>query len=169
MIISAIVATSRNLVIGRNNQIPWYLSADLKYFKKTTLNHHVIMGRKSFASIGRPLPKRTNVVITRDLFFTATGCLIAHSIEEALELAYANGEEEAFIIGGAQIYEATQDLWDRLYLTEIDIVIDDGDAFFPQIDYSQWELVSEEPHEPDEKNELAYNFKVWDRKIDPNL
>lgn len=162
MIVSAIVATAKNRVIGKDNNIPWYLSADLKYFKRTTLNHHIIMGRKSFQSIGRPLPKRTNVVVTRDPFFVASNCLIASSIEEALNLAYDNGETEAFIIGGGQIYKQSMPLWDKLYLTEVDLEIE-GDVFFPEINKQEWQLISSEPHQADEKNEYDYTFKVFER------
>lgn len=162
MIVSAIVATAKNRVIGKDNNIPWYLSADLKYFKRTTLNHHIIMGRKSFQSIGRPLPKRTNVVVTRDPFFVASNCLIASSIEEALNLAYDNGETEAFIIGGGQIYKQSMPLWDKLYLTEVDLEIE-GDVFFPEINKQEWQLISSELHQADEKNEYDYTFKVFER------
>ena len=163
MIVSAIVATAKNNVIGKDNDIPWYLPADLKYFKRTTLNHHIIMGRNCYASIGRPLPKRTNVIITRDPYFIASNCLVANSIEQAFNLAYDNGEEEAFIIGGGQIYEQTLPYWDRLYLTEVDLEVN-GDVFFPKIDFEAWDLISEEPHLPDEKNEYAYTFKVFEKK-----
>ncbi len=141
MIISAIVAVARNHVIGKNGEIPWYLPADLRFFKQTTLNHHVIMGRRSFESIGRPLPKRTNIVITRDPFFVGTGCLVAHSLEEALAMARDNGETEAFIIGGGEIYRQSIHYWDRLYLTRVDATIEGGDAFFPVIDIDDWEIV----------------------------
>ena len=163
MIVSAIVATATNRVIGKDNDIPWYLPADLKYFKKTTLNHHIIMGRKSFESIGRPLPKRTNVVVTRNPYFIATNCLIARSLEQALEIALDNGEEEAFIIGGGQIYAQSQHLWDKVYLTEVDIEVA-GDVLFPALDADKWKEVSRESHQPDEKNELAYSFVVLERK-----
>ncbi len=162
MIVSAIVAVARNRVIGKDNQIPWYLPADLKYFKRTTLNHHVIMGRKSFESIGRPLPKRTNVVITRNPFFAATHVLVAHSLEEALTIAEENREEEAFIIGGAEIYQLAMPRLDRLYLTEVDLE-PEGDSFFPEIIEENWRLVSADPHEPDDRNECAYTFKVFAR------
>jgi len=162
MIISAIVAVSKNRVIGNDNQIPWYLPADLAYFKRTTLGHYIIMGRLSFLSIGRPLPKRTNVVVTRNPFFTATGCLVAHSIEEALDLAREAGETEAFIIGGGQIYRDSMDLLDRIYLTEVDVEVE-GTVYFPELQENQWKLICEEPHLPDEKNAYAYNFKVLER------
>lgn len=163
MLISAIVATAKNNVIGKDNQIPWYLPADLSYFKKTTLDHHIIMGRNSFRSIGRPLPKRTNIVVTRDPFFSADGVLVAHSMEEALGIAFDGDEEEVFIIGGGEIYRDTADLWDRLYLTEVDLDVD-GDVFFPEIDPSEWEEVWREAHQADEKNEHAYTFRVLARK-----
>jgi len=162
MIISAIVATAKNNVIGQDNNIPWYLPADLKYFKKTTLGHHIIMGRKSFISIGRPLPKRTNIVVTRDPFFIASGCIVSYSIEEAISLAKANGEEEVFIIGGGQVYEQCLPFLDRIYLTKVDLEVE-GSVHFPEIVKDDWELIKEEHHLPDEKNEHAYAFQVLER------
>lgn len=162
MILSAIVATAKNNVIGKDNDIPWYLPADLKYFKKITIGHHIIMGRKCYESIGRPLPKRTNVVVTRNPFFIATGCLIAHNVAEAVALAEANGESEVFIIGGGQIYEIAMPYIDRLYLTEVDLSVE-GDIFFPEIDENLWKLTSEEKHSADEKNEHNYTFKILER------
>jgi dihydrofolate reductase len=162
MIVSAIVATAHNNVIGKDNQIPWYLPADLKYFKKTTLNHHIIMGRNSYHSIGRPLPLRTNIIITRDPFFIAQDCLIAHSVEEALQIADDNGETEAFIIGGGIIYDISQQYWDKIYLTKVHLEVD-GEVFFPEIDPSEWTIISESHHEPDERNEHAYDFIVMER------
>ena len=163
MTISAIVAVAKNNVIGKDNDIPWYLPADLKYFKKTTLNHHIIMGRNCYESIGKPLPKRTNVVLTRNPFFIISNCYVTNSIVEALEIANNNGEEEAFIIGGAQIYEQSMDTWDKLYLTEVDLEVE-GDVIFPEINFDEWELISEEAHQADEKNEYDYTFKVFQRK-----
>lgn len=162
MLISAIVATAKNNVIGKDNQIPWYLPADLAYFKRTTLDHHIIMGRNSFHSIGRPLPKRTNIVITRDLFFQADGVLVAHSVEEALGMAYDNGETEAFIIGGGAIYLETADLWDRIYLTEVDLKVE-GDVFFPEIAPAEWRETWREAHTADAKNEWNYIFRILER------
>ena len=166
MLVSAIVATAHQGVIGKNNQIPWYLPADLAYFKRTTLGHHIIMGRNCFESIGRPLPKRTNIVVTRDPFFTATGVLVAHSVEDALGMAYDNGEEEAFIIGGGIIYRETQDLWDKVYLTEVDVEVA-GDVFFPELDMTAWRETLREGYAPDEKNEWAYTFRVLERVEEP--
>ena len=133
MIVSAIAAATENWVIGKDNEIPWYLSNDFKYFKRTTLNHHIIMGKNTFYSIGRALPKRTNIILTRQPFFAAQNCLVAHSIQEALEIAHDNGEEEVFIIGGGSIYEQSQKYWDRVYLTVVHTKIE-GDAFFPKLD-----------------------------------
>lgn len=162
MTISTIVATAQNNVIGKDNQIPWYLPADLMYFKKTTLQHTVIMGRKCFESIGRPLPKRTNIIITSNAFFMASGCLVAHSVEEALTLAEKNGETEAFIIGGGEIYAQTQHLWEKIYWTEVALEVE-GDVFFPKIDLSNWKLTFEEKHQRDDKNEHDYTFKIFEK------
>ncbi len=163
MIVSAIVAVAQNGVIGKHNQIPWYLPADMQFFKRTTLHHHVIMGRLSFLSIGRPLPKRTNIVLTRDPFFTATGCLMARNIEEALEMAFDHGETEAFIIGGGDIYTISLPYWDKLYFTEVQVE-PEGDIYFPKLNWQEWRLVSAEPHQKDDKNEYDYTFKVFERE-----
>lgn len=162
MIVSAIAAMAHRNVIGHNNQIPWYLPADLSYFKRTTLNHHILMGRNSFQGIGHPLPNRTNVVITRNAFFTADGVLVAHSIEDALGIAYDHGETEAFIIGGGVIFEEAFDLLDKIYITEVDLDVE-GDAFFPEINPTEWREVWREAHEPDAKNEHKYVFRVLER------
>lgn len=163
MIVSCIVAVAKNNVIGKDNDIPWYLPADLKYFKRTTLNHHILMGRNCYKSIGKPLPKRTNIILTRDPYFASSSCLIAHSIEDALSMAYENGEEECFIIGGGEIYNQSGKYWDRLYITEVDLEVV-GDVYFPEIIESEWKLISESPQKKDDKNEFDYNFKVYHRK-----
>ena len=162
MIVSAIVAMSQNRVIGKDNQIPWYLPADLKYFKRTTMYHHVIMGRNTFQSIGRPLPKRNNLVLSRNPYFIATGIEVVNSIEEALHTAHKRGETEAFIMGGAAIYEQSIPYWDKLYLTEVETKVE-GDAFFPELDMSLWKEISSESHLADEKNPLNYTFKVYSK------
>jgi dihydrofolate reductase len=164
MLVSAIVAMAKNRVIGFQNQIPWYIPADLKYFKKTTLNHHVIMGRNTFHSIGRPLPNRVNIIVSRDPFFIAADCLIAHTIEEALTIALDHGEEEAFIIGGGQIYDRSLSYLDRVYLTEVDLE-PQGDVFFPALNANEWKRTFQESHPADDKNEFAYKFKILDRII----
>lgn len=162
MIISCIVATARNRVIGNNNNIPWYLPADLQYFKRTTMGHTVVMGRNCYTSIGRPLPKRTNIIISRDPFFISSNCVVARNIPEALHHAHETGETEVFIIGGGQIYEQSIGLWDRLYLTEVDLDVV-GDVFFPELDFKKWELISEEVHTKDDKNPYDYTFKVFQK------
>lgn len=162
MTVSAIVAVAKNGIIGHNNQIPWYLPADLKYFKRTTLGHHVVMGRNCFESIGKPLSQRTNVIVTRNPFFAASGCLVAHSIDEALEIAQANHESEVFIIGGGEIYQQSMPYWDKLYLTEVELIAA-GEVSFPEINASEWRLVSSEKHNADEKNEFDYAFNVLER------
>jgi dihydrofolate reductase len=164
MLISAIVAISNNRVIGNDNNIPWYLPADLKYFKKRTLNHHIIMGRKTFQSIGRPLPKRSNVILTRDPFFIASNCLIAHSLEHALNIAKDNGEAEAFIIGGGQIYELAMPFVDKIYLTEVDLEVE-GSVKFPVLPEQDWKETWAEAHQADEKNEYDYVFKIFERIV----
>lgn len=163
MLISAIVAVASNQVIGADNQIPWYLPADLKYFKKVTLGHHIIMGRKNFESIGRALPGRTNVVITRNPFYIATNCVVVHSLEEALQFAADNNETEAFVIGGGDIYRQSMPLLDRLYLTRV-ACNPEGDVFFPEIAPEEWTLLSEDAQQPDERNPFPYTFQVFQRK-----
>lgn len=162
MIVSCIVAKAKNNAIGKDNQIPWYLPADLKYFKKVTSGHMIIMGRKCYESIGRPLPKRTNVIVTRNPFYISTGCVVVHSIDEALEFAFENGEEEVFIIGGGTIYDQTIDEWDKLYLTEVDIE-PEADIFFNMPDLSNWKKMSEITHKADHKNKFDYTFLVYER------
>lgn len=159
--ISIIVATSKNNVIGVNNQLPWHLPADLKYFKSLTNGHSIIMGRKTYDSIGRPLPNRENIVITRDKKFTSNDLIIKHSIEEAIE--HCNGQEEVFIIGGDTIYKQTLAIANKLYITRVDIVIENGDAFFPEINDEEWKKVSVEDYEKDEKNKFDYSFEVYER------
>lgn len=162
MKISSIVAMTKDRVIGKDNEIPWYMPADLAYFKKVTIGHAIIMGRNSFISIGRPLPKRTNIIITRDPFYVTSCCPVAHSIDEALQIANDQGEEEVFIIGGGQIFSQSVELWDKLYLTEVNAEVE-GDVFFPEIDMSKWRLISEDVRPKDEKNIYDCTFKVYER------
>ena len=156
---SIIVAVSDNGAIGQENQLPWRISADLKRFKALTMGHHLVMGRKTFESIGRPLPGRTMVVVTRGEF-AADGVIVARSLEEAWQLAAA--DEEIFVAGGAEIYRQTLSVVDRLYVTEVHATID-GDAWFPPFDRSAWREVSREDHEADEKNEYWYSFVMYER------
>lgn len=163
MIVSAIVAATENGVIGKGNEIPWYLSGDFKYFKKTTMNHHIIMGRNTYKSIGKPLPKRTNVVLTRDPFYVVQDCLMAHSIQEALELAYDNGETEAFIIGGGAVYEQAMPFLDKIYLTVVHTTLE-GDTFFPPLPTELWQETAAIFNTADEKNDFDYTFKQFVKK-----
>ncbi len=163
MIISAIYGVSDNGVIGKGNVIPWHLSADLKYFKKITMGHPVIMGRKSYLSIGKPLLGRTNIILTRDDNFKADGCIVVHTIESALDFAKESKAQEVFIIGGGEIYRQSMPYWDKLYITEIEIEAE-GDVFAPKVDWEKWQLVSAEYHAMDKKNPVNYTFKVYRRR-----
>ena len=162
MRISAIAAMSANRVIGKDNQIPWYLPADLKFFKRTTLGHHVIMGRKNYVSIGRPLPGRINILITRNPFFISSGCTITHSLEEALTVAHTAGEQEVFILGGGEVYQLALPFIERIYLTTIDLFVE-GDVYFPELNPEHWIITSEERFLPDPKNTYSFMIQVLDR------
>ena len=159
-LISIIAAVAENRAIGIHNRLPWHLPADLKYFRNKTLGHHVIMGRKNYQSIGKPLPQRTNIVITRDPGFDAPGCVVVNSIDAAL--AAAEGDPELFIIGGAGIYAQSLPFADRLYLTLVHHSFE-GDTYFPELEWAQWKEISKEYHEPDERNPYPYTFVVLDR------
>ena len=159
-LISIIAAVAENRAIGIHNRLPWHLPADLKYFRNKTLGHHVIMGRKNYQSIGKPLPQRTNIVITRDPGFDAPGCVVVNSIDAAL--AAADGDPEVFIIGGAGIYAQSLPFADRLYLTLVHHSFE-GDTYFPELEWAQWKEISKEFHEPDERNPYPYTFVVLDR------
>jgi dihydrofolate reductase len=161
MIISIVVAIANNWVIGRNNALPWNLPADMEHFRKLTSGKPVIVGQKTYESIGKPLPGRTNIIITLNKNYTANGCLIVHSIEESL--AAAKDFEEVMVIGGASIYEQFLPLADRLYLTLIDANIE-GDTFFPEFDYSDWNEVERVKNEPDKENIYPYTFLTLERK-----
>ena len=158
--LSLIVAIAENGVIGREGDLPWHLSADLRRFKQITMGHHIVMGRKTYESIGRPLPGRTSVVVTRSADYQAEGVLVARSLDEALTLAA--GDEETFIIGGAEIYRQALPLARRIYVTRVHAEIE-GDVFFPEFDPSAWKLLEAERHEPDEKNAYPYSFQVFGR------
>ena len=161
MTISIIAALASNNVIGQGNRMPWHLSADLKRFKALTMGHHLIMGRKTFASIGRPLPGRTTIVVTRQDDFRADDVVAAPSIDRALDIA--RGDAEVFIAGGAEIYEQMIHRADRMYLTRVHAEVD-GDAVFPDFDdVTEWSLTDSEHHEPDEKNPLPYSFLTYER------
>ena len=162
MQITAIAAMSQNRVIGSDNEIPWYLQEDFKFFKKTTLNHHIIMGRKTFESIGKPLPKRTNIVITRNPFFIASNVITANSLENALAIAAENGETEAFIIGGGTIYQQSLPMLDKIYLTEVATEVT-GDTFFPELNLEEWQASVILSHSKDAKNDHDFIIKLYDK------
>lgn len=161
MPVSIIVAASKNNVIGKDNQLIWHLSADLKRFKTLTTGHHIIMGRKTFESIGKPLPNRTSIIITRQTDYKADGCIVVNSLEEALKKVPA--EQEAFIIGGGTIYKEAINKADKLYLTLVHAEFD-GDTFFPEHDEKIWNCLNREDHISDEKNEYAYSFIDYVKK-----
>lgn len=157
--IALVVAMAENRVIGKDNKLIWHLPADLKYFKQLTSGHPIIMGRKTFESIGKPLPNRTNIIVTRQTEFEADGCMVANSLPEALMLAQQL-DSEIFVIGGAEIYQQALFLADTIYVTEVHHIFE-GDTFFPEIDSVLWQEVSREKHEPDEKNAYPYSFVIY--------
>ena len=159
MIVSIVVAISQNHAIGKDNKLLWYLPNDLKHFKTITTGHTVIMGRKTYESVGKPLPNRRNIIVTRQNI-TIEGCEVVNSIEAALALCSA--EEEVFIVGGAEIYKQSMHLTDRIYLTIVHKEFD-GDSFFPEIDPNQWHETAREDHELDEKNKLPYSFITYQK------
>lgn len=160
MRLSIIAAMARNRVIGRDNRLPWRLPADWRRFKRLTMGHHLIMGRKTFESIGRPLPGRISIVLSGRRSYAPAGVQVAASLEDALRLA--QGDNEAFVGGGAGVYRQTLDLADRMYLT---LLPDDfeGDTHFPRYDESHWKVRRSEVHEPDETDPNRYTFLTLDR------
>jgi dihydrofolate reductase len=167
MRVSLIVAHDRNRAIGVNNTLPWRLSGDLKYFKETTMGHHIIMGRTTYSSIGKPLPGRTSIVCTRNaelldspaqeqLFYTA-------SIESAIELARSRGDSECFIIGGGEIYTQALPIVDRIHCTLVDTEVTNADTYFPSLNIEEWGEVSRTTYQSDEKNEYPFSIVVYDR------
>ena len=166
MSVSMIAAVAANRVIGKNNDLPWHLPDDMKYFMQTTSGHHCIMGRKNYDSIPdkfRPLPNRTNIVVTRQQNFTAPGCTVVNTLEQALEIAVKNKEIETFIIGGAEIYRLGLPFADRLYLTEIKASVS-GDIFFPEFNKNEWIETSRKPHDADERHKYAFDFVVYTKR-----
>lgn len=158
--ITLIVAAAENNAIGKNNEMPWHLPNDFKYFKQNTLEHSIIMGRKTFDSIGKPLPERRNIVLTRDMRYFSDEVDVANSLNEVMN--FCRDEREIFIIGGANVYEQTLPLAQRVLLTRVHTTVD-GDAFFPTLSTDEWKLVSAEKHEKDEKHAFDYTFEVYER------
>jgi dihydrofolate reductase len=164
MIKSIIVAASENHVIGKDNKLIWHLPADLKFFKALTIGHHIIMGRKTFESIGKALPGRSNLIITRNKNYQAPeGCLICHSLKDAIELSEKAGDTEAFIIGGSEIFKEALDLTDKIYYTEVKENFD-GDTFF-ELDKNKWSEIKREEHTKDEKNKYDYVFVEYVKRL----
>lgn len=160
--ISLIVAMDENRVIGKDNQMPWHLPSELQYFKKVTMGHPIIMGRKTFDSIGRVLPGRENIIVTRNKEYTQPGCTVLHDINSIKE--YANNHDtEVFVIGGAEIFKEILPVADRLYVTKIHESFD-GDTFFPAINEEEWREISSTPGIVDEKNIHAHDYVILERK-----
>jgi dihydrofolate reductase len=165
MIISLIAAMAQNRVIGKDNDLPWRLPDDMKFFMQTTKGHYVIMGRKNYDSLDRkfkPLPNRTNIVVTRQKDLQAPGCIVVNSVEKGIEIAGENKEEETFIIGGAEIYKIALPVADRIYLTEIHAAVK-GDTLFPEFSKSVWREVSRTPHPADDRHAFSFDFVVYDK------
>lgn len=158
--VSVIAALAKNRVIGIDNRLPWRLPEDLAHFKALTLGHPILMGRKTFESLGRPLPGRTNIVITRNTGYAPENCQVARSIPDALALC--EGIDEVFFIGGAELYAQTIPLADRLYLTEVDIC-PEGDAWFPDYDRKMFKEISRESHTGAKGEALQFDFVVYER------
>lgn len=160
--LSAIVAMAENRTIGKQNRLPWHLPADLRHFKKLTTGHPILMGRKTYESIGKPLPNRTNIILTRNPTYLAPGCEIVTTLDEAMQTAKHHHATEVFVIGGAEIYRQLLPQINHLYLTIVHEQIA-GDAFFPLLDSTAWREVSRERHEADHENPHAYSFVELER------
>jgi dihydrofolate reductase len=163
MTLSQVVAAADNNAIGKNNQLLWSLPNDMKFFKNTTWGMPVIMGRKTFESLGKPLAGRTNIIITRQQNWQREGVFVANEIREAMAIAAKTDAKEAFIIGGGEIYKQTLPITQRLYLTRVHTTIE-GDAFFPEFNKAEWELLSQLDFTADAKHAYDYSFQVWQRK-----
>ncbi len=164
MILSAIVAVADNNAIGRDNQLPWHLPEDLKFFKRTTLGNPMLMGRKTFESLGGVLKNRLHIVVSHQHNLQLPeGVLLYHDIPQGIARMEQEGTEEGFIIGGGVIFEKTMHLIDRLYITRVHTTIEDAHAYFPHVNHAHWKLVWEEKHEADEKHAFAYTFQKLER------
>lgn len=163
MLISFVVAASENNVIGKDNQLPWHLPNDLKFFKNITWAMPVIMGRKTFLSFGKPLPGRTNIVVTRKEDWKAEGTIVVHDLDGALEAAGKTDAKEAFVIGGGEIFKQFLPKADKIYLTRVHAIIE-GNAFFPEFSETEWKLTSNLDFSADEKHKYAYSFQLWERR-----
>ena len=168
MTVSLIAARSENDVIGRGQHIPWLLPADLKHFKSLTTGHTIVMGRKTFDAIGRALPQRRTVVVTRNSEFRRDGVTVVSSLDEALRVAHqdpfeTDGQVEVFVVGGGEIYQQALPLADKMYLTRVHTTVD-GDVRFPEFRKDEWEERHSDRHAADEGNEFDYTFELWERR-----
>jgi len=163
MKISMIVAVAENGAIGKDNKMLWHIPEDFKYFKATTMGKPIIMGRKTYESIGRALPGRLNIVVTRDASWQAKGVSIVHDLGAAILLAEGAGTQEAFIIGGMQMYAQYLDKADKIYVTEVHKKYPDADTFFPKLDKTIWSCVFKEDHKGDGEKTPDYSFLVWEK------
>jgi len=163
MTISLVVAAAENNAIGKNNQLLWHLPNDLKFFKNTTWGMPVIMGRKTFESVNKPLPGRFNIVITRQQGWKAESVVAAVGLQDALRKAAETNCKEAFIIGGGEIYKQSMEIADKIYITRVHAILD-GDTFFPAIDETKWQLTHNQDFAADEKHAFAYSFQTWEKK-----
>ncbi len=164
MKISIIAAIAENGAIGRNNQLLWHIKDDLQLFKRTTLDHVIVMGRKSYESIGRPLPRRTNVVVTRKRDYRPDGVLVFHSLNEVFSHFRKKGEEEIFVIGGGEIYRQSIDDANEMHISHVHTTVNDADTFFPTVKWEQWRSVVKEDFEKSEGNDFAFTYKKYIRK-----
>ncbi|WP_188467745.1 dihydrofolate reductase [Marivirga lumbricoides] len=167
MIISMIVARAQNGAIGKNNDMIWHLPDDLKYFKDQTRNHHILMGRKNFDSLGeqyQPLPKRVNMVVTRNQKWNHDGVKVFHDIQNAIDFARENNEQELFVIGGGEIYKACLPLANKLYITEVFAEFEDADAFFPEINQDNWLETSRVKHPADDRHAYPFDYVILEKK-----
>ncbi len=164
MTISLIVAASENGIIGRDGDMPWHLSADLKRFKRLTMNHHMIMGRKTYQAIGRLLPGRTTIIVTRQQDLQVDGALIANSLTQAFEIA--KNDDQIFVVGGGEIYRQALPYADKIFLTRVHTTLD-GDTSFPKIDWQAWQLVHSETHASDDRNDFPVTFEDYQRLSNP--
>lgn len=162
MRIALIAAAAENGVIGRDNQLPWHLPDEFRYFKQTTEGHHVIMGRRTWESRGKPLPKRVNVVVTSQADYQAPGAIVVSSLAEALRVAEHAGESEAFVIGGTRLYADALAVADRVHLTRVHANFE-GDAVFPSFEESKWREVDRREHASDERHAFAFTIRTLDR------
>ena len=167
MKLSLICAMDENMIIGHNNSLPWHLPEDLKYFKRTTMGKCIIMGRKTYESIGRPLPGRTNIIVTRSRDYEVENARVVDCLTDAIELAesisFIDGSDEAFIIGGAELYKHALPFVDRMHLTMVHAEVD-GDTFFPDFDVEEWEEVGKEHFDADESNPYDYSICLFERR-----